>query len=402
MIRDRRPDGTRHSDALAFEVDRYDTCAGIVNVRCRCGEYDGPLELAIWETGSDYRVRIPLADKTTLSRLLIFTHLFDNGTATFVGRLMREDTILAVGEFSIRIDNVGALREGVTAEMAAAGLPRITAGHCDSSMFPEAPHLRPWFDRVDDGEAAQFIGALEKKCLSDEQILQFHREGYIELPGFLSQDEVEGLLADLAQAEEVGFSGYTAGSSQRLTGLHRNYANFNRLFYSQALREPVEDLFQADAVPCQSLGYVFGSEQELHQDTVHLTPFPAGFMCGAWIALEDVQEDSGELFVLPGSHRFDRVMMKDVGCTKVVDDWREFEAKVVARWRDMRKAFPGEAKPYRPKAGSLLIWHENLMHGGGPRKNRELSRRSVVFHFFARGSLAYYDSSGAGGALAVD
>jgi ectoine hydroxylase-related dioxygenase (phytanoyl-CoA dioxygenase family) len=51
------------------------------------------------------------------------------------------------------------------------------------------------------------------------------------------------------------------------------------------------------------LTYVFGSQQEAHQDTIHLTPFPAGYMCGTWIALQDVVPDSGELIVYPGNHR---------------------------------------------------------------------------------------------------
>jgi ectoine hydroxylase-related dioxygenase (phytanoyl-CoA dioxygenase family) len=49
---------------------------------------------------------------------------------------------------------------------------------------------------------------------------------------------------------------------------------------------------------------------------------------------------------------------------------------------------------YTPKAGSVLIWHENLAHGGSPRKNDELTRKSIVSHYFARGAAAYYDSQG--------
>ena len=42
----------------------------------------------------------------------------------------------------------------------------------------------------------------------------------------------------------------------------------------------------------------------------------------------------------------------------------------------------------------MLIWHENLAHGGSPRKNDELTRRSIVSHYFARGAIAFYDSQG--------
>lgn len=49
---------------------------------------------------------------------------------------------------------------------------------------------------------------------------------------------------------------------------------------------------------------------------------------------------------------------------------------------------------YTPKMGSVLIWHENLAHGGSPRKNDELTRRSMVSHYFARGAVAFFDSQG--------
>ena len=49
---------------------------------------------------------------------------------------------------------------------------------------------------------------------------------------------------------------------------------------------------------------------------------------------------------------------------------------------------------YTPKAGSVLIWHENLAHGGSPRNNDDLTRKSIVSHYFARGAIAFYDSQG--------
>jgi hypothetical protein len=49
---------------------------------------------------------------------------------------------------------------------------------------------------------------------------------------------------------------------------------------------------------------------------------------------------------------------------------------------------------YTPKVGSVLIWHENLAHGGSPLANDQLTRKSMVSHYFARGALAYYDSQG--------
>ena len=161
----------------------------------------------------------------------------------------------------------------------------------------------------------------------------------------------------------------------------------------------LELIFDAPPSPCQTLTYLFGSQQDHHQDTIHLTPFPAGRMCGVWTALEDVQPGSGELLVYPGSQRLSRVYMRDVGVAKIEDEqWEPFKP-VVARWGELIADAGLQPVPYRPKAGSVVIWHENLMHAGALRTDPAQSRRSVVGHYFAQGAVAYYDSSGRVGAM---
>lgn len=88
-------------------------------------------------------------------------------------------------------------------------------------------------------------------------------------------------------------------------------------------------------------------------------------MCGAWIALEDGQPRSGELEVVPGGHRFPWVLMGDVNYRKMQDDdWSQFNRTVVSRWQEMIAAHDRASVSYEAKAGSLPVWHENLMHGG--------------------------------------
>ena len=45
--------------------------------------------------------------------------------------------------------------------------------------------------------------------------------------------------------------------------------------------------------------------------------------------------------------------------------------------------------------GDILIWHSLLIHGGSPRINRSLSRKSMVTHFIGRNTLMYDMLSGA-------
>ena len=76
-------------------------------------------------------------------------------------------------------------------------------------------------------------------------------------------------------------------------------------------------IFDDQAVPCQTLNFIHGSQQAVHHDVIHLTPFPAGFMCGVWVTLEDIHPDAGPLVVYPGSHRLPRLYSRTVGALKV-------------------------------------------------------------------------------------
>jgi hypothetical protein len=64
-------------------------------------------------------------------------------------------------------------------------------------------------------------------------------------------------------------------------------------------------------------------------------------------------------------------------------------------WAEMCKKY--EPLIYQPKKGTVLIWHENLLHGGSIRLNQNLERRSVVIHSFADGACVYYDATGSVG-----
>jgi len=206
---------------------------------------------------------------------------------------------------------------------------------------------------------------------------------------------VDAVNAEIDDAVSKKYQNYQPGSSQRIEHLHMHYPHVRQLWLDVRHRRYADLIFGGRARPCQTLTYVYGSQQDAHQDTVHLTPFPAGYMCGTWIALQDVQPDSGELVVFPGSHRERRIYMGDVRCAKVNGDWSEFIDKVCSVWMDISKKY--EPFVYRPKKGTVLIWHENLLHAGSVRIDASLERRSIVIHSFADGALAFYDSTGLAG-----
>jgi ectoine hydroxylase-related dioxygenase (phytanoyl-CoA dioxygenase family) len=212
------------------------------------------------------------------------------------------------------------------------------------------------------------------------------------LPAPLPTTLIEEFRGEFGAAIESGRYSHQAGSSDRIHGAH--YLPAGRRIW---LHPPVIDFLKAHfrdpPCACQTLTFINGSEQSGHQDTIHLTPYPAGYMCGVWIALEDVKPESGELFVYPGSHRTPRLRAADLGLAKVTDNYSAYVAFDAAISELLREG-GYERMAYRPKAGDILVWHENLIHGGSPRLDRGQSRLSIVSHYFAQGAVGYYDSRG--------
>lgn len=330
--------------------------------------------------------------------LALHGHLLPNGPAKVSVRLLDGRTVLAERSVTVQVRNEGETARRTAASLRASGVPLAIDGAVDSSLYDYAdPSLAAWFDRSPDAVEAHLAGlAARGEATADEiaALRHFADEGYMVIPGRIDAELLGRLNAALDDAVERKVEGYEWGASQRLHALHLTYPAIHELWLHPKILRMLGLVFGEAAKPSQSLTYVFGSEQEYHQDVIHLTPFPQGLMCGVWTALEDIQPESGELLLYPKSHKLNRVYMASVGAGKVGEDWTEFGETVVRRWGEMIEANPLEQRVYRPKAGEVLIWHENLMHGGVVRQDRTKSRRSIVGHYFANGSIVYADSSG--------
>jgi ectoine hydroxylase-related dioxygenase (phytanoyl-CoA dioxygenase family) len=361
--------------------------------------------LELWAPGLSepaFRKSLSPADGAVRGVLSVHGHLLPNGPHRLTLRLTRAGRTLAERAITVQVRNEGETAQRVAESLRRANAPLVVES-CDSGLYDYADaSLTAWFDRSPaEIEAHRARLAADGRATPAEiaALRRFTEEGYLVLEDVVGAGHLARLNAALDDAVANKIEGYEWGASQRLHNLHLRYPAIRELWLHPTILRTLELIFEEPARPCQSLTYVFGSEQQHHQDTIHLTPFPAGRMCGVWTALEDVQPDSGELVVFPGSHRGRRVYMKDAGVAKVAEDWTEFGQTVVPIWTDILESGGYERRVYQPKAGTVLIWHENLMHAGQPRQDREKSRRSIVGHYFARGAVVYFDSSGLPGSV---
>lgn len=69
---------------------------------------------------------------------------------------------------------------------------------------------------------------------------------------------------------------------------------------NQAILDLLGKFYGRGAFPFQTLNFPVGTQQEAHTDAVHFSSLPERFMCGVWLAMEDIGPDAGRLFYLPG------------------------------------------------------------------------------------------------------
>lgn len=383
------------SEDLRVEWTQHQRASGLLRALITVPERDVPATLQVAVNGVEACVQTAVPKRDGRVRLNIHTHLLDDGGHRIDLRLTQgRRAWTSSARFDVRND--GGVAGQVRDALRSHDVPLMFLGDCDASYYSAAQAtLTAWVDSPDaEDRIATKLAAGAVTAAEAEMLQRFVRDGFVILDAPLPASMIERANAALDEAIALGYQGYRYGDSTRLEQMHVHFPAIRDIWLYPPVHRFLSLVFDAPSRPCQSLVYVFGSQQDAHQDTVHLTPFPAGLMCGVWIALEDVRPGSGELVVYPGSHRLPRVYMHEVGCAKVDGDWSEFGAKVVGRWTEQLRESGIAPMPYLARRGQILVWHENLMHAGSVRRDPSLSRRSIVTHHFAQGAIAYYDSSG--------
>jgi ectoine hydroxylase-related dioxygenase (phytanoyl-CoA dioxygenase family) len=140
----------------------------------------------------------------------------------------------------------------------------------------------------------------------------------------------------------------------------------------------LRELYGREPLPFQTLNFRVGTQQQPHADAFHFNSDPPGYMCGVWVALEDIDESSGPLVYYAGSHRLPEVSPADLLIAPTQEEYPKYEAYVQEQI---------EREGLEPRLGTLrkgeaLVWASNLLHGGSPRADPQRTRRSQVTHYF--------------------
>jgi hypothetical protein len=141
-------------------------------------------------------------------------------------------------------------------------------------------------------------------------------------------------------------------------------------------------LYGRRAFPFQTLNFPVGTQQDTHSDSVHFSSVPERFMCGVWLAMEDVPAAAGPLFYLRGSHRWPIVSNAMIGRRGTGIELSSAQEPYGAAWDALARSYGAEPEPFLARKGQALIWCANLMHGGSPQIDPRLTRWSQVTHYY--------------------
>jgi phytanoyl-CoA hydroxylase len=168
----------------------------------------------------------------------------------------------------------------------------------------------------------------------------------------------------------------------RLCCAHTHSPGLEEVFFNKRLHREISFLFGEPAIAVQTLYFEYGSRQGQHRDTSVVSFNPLSNLLAAWVALEDIEEGTGELEYFPGSHRVENFFYPDGSIV-----WRdEYGPDSFARMDQGIRATAAkhrlEPERFLAKRSQALIWHHSLSHGGGrvtkPHKTRK--KRSHSLH----------------------
>ena len=217
--------------------------------------------------------------------------------------------------------------------------------------------------------------------ISEAQIQQYQAQGFLVMPGLFSPEEVAffrehyeamRLRENQVRKDQDGFeSADPLYIYPRLMQPHRRDEASLRWLIDERLNRVMTALLGQEPYAVQTMFYFKppgARGQALHQDQYYLRVQP-GTCMAAWMAVDDCDEQNGCLRVAPGSHTWPLL------CTVEADTSQSFTDVTV----DLPEGV--EAAPVVMRAGDVLFFNGQIVHGSLPNSTEDRFRRALIGHY---------------------
>jgi len=249
----------------------------------------------------------------------------------------------------------------------------------------------PWI------ESPFFNQLLETSNYTEEEktfLKDYNEKGYIVIDLELTDEYIDSLLQGVFDEIEklpTQDSRYHYSESPRIFEGWRTNPHILELARHPKILSTLELLYGKKAIPFQTINFLYGSNQPLHQDSIHFYTQPERWMVGTWTALQDITEECGPLNIVPGSHKWPHYNFQNLNLPQAkfgeqFSNYHEYENFLVY----LVDSMDGERKKWLGKKGQCLIWASNLLHGGAPIFNPKSTRYAQATHFYFEECNHYY------------
>jgi len=221
--------------------------------------------------------------------------------------------------------------------------------------------------------------------LSNAQVAQFHRDGYLKGGRVLSDEQVEELRAELTRViAEQGKGGVPQpvalrplGGTERpvwqIVNIWEASEPFRRLTSHPTITQEMAQLTGADSLriwhdQIQYKPAETGGVNMWHQDAPYWPILQPMTEVSAWVALDDVDESNGCMSMVPGSHLWGN-NIAFLHTLKAFDDMpAEFDGHPI----EVRRC---------PVAKGEVHYHHALTWHGSHSNTSGRPRRAIALHF---------------------
>lgn len=249
---------------------------------------------------------------------------------------------------------------------------------------------------VPDVESPLFERLFAAKGVSAETLdvaRRLRQDGFavIDFPAAGFNDLAQTIISALN--DKYDWEGWRNGavSSLRVQDAWQTVPAVKQIAANPAILKLLAELYGRRPFPFQTLNFPVGTQQHFHTDSVHFSSIPERFMCGVWVALEDIDSENGPLLYYAGSQTLPIYTNEHLGINpntqgpNVYDHYPAYERA----WEAIVDALDLKPLHFHARKGQALIWAANLLHGGAAQKDITRTRYSQVTHYYFEGCTYY-------------
>lgn len=218
--------------------------------------------------------------------------------------------------------------------------------------------------------------------LTDEQIRQYHEDGYLLIKAHFTPEEVAEIIHE---ADTLDASGGKPGlyepnkenpSEQlarypRIMHPNRSEAWARHYMLHPKTRDVLRQIFETEPLAAQSMFYwkpPGARGQAFHQDDFYLAT-QDGHCVACWVAIDKCDEENGAMVGVLKSHT------SDLLCPETADEKISFTRELV------KPPAGSKSVLMRMEPGDAFFFNGRFIHGSGPNKSKDRFRRAFICHY---------------------